>query len=115
MVPRVKLRRAAIALGLSTAMVVLIAAFLPRMYLANDDAGFTLYLRVGVFAPWSSSVLSWALVALYGLYLYAVIVATGAVLFHSCFELIDRRPGFARVATWIGASMLAASQIILAI
>ncbi len=120
---RVQLRRVVIALAVSTAMVVLIAALLPRAYLVNDDPGFVLYLRLGMFTPWMSSVLNWVLVALYrlrdlpwyGLFLYALIVATGAVLIHSCLELIDQRPGFGRVATLLGAMVLAASHAILAI
>ena len=120
---RVQLRRVAIALGASAAMVVLIAALLPRAYLVNDDPGFVLYLRLGMFTPWMSSVLNWVLVALYrlgdlpwyGLFLYALIVATGAVLIHSCLELVDQRPGVGRVATLLGAMVLAASHAILAI
>jgi hypothetical protein len=117
-------RRVGIALAGSTAIVVLVAALLPRAYLVNDDPGFVLYLRLGVHTPWISPVLNWALVSLYrlspdvpwyGLYLYAVIIATGAVLMHTCMELIDRRPGFGRVATWLGAIMLCVSHVILAI
>ncbi len=105
-------------------MVVLIAALLPRAYLVNDDPGFALYLRLGTFTPWMSPVLNQGLVQLYqvspdvpwyGLYLYALIIASGAVLIHSCIELVDRRPGFGQIATRIGAIMIVASHIILAI
>jgi hypothetical protein len=121
---RVQLRRVAIALGISTTMVVLAAALLPRAFLVNDDPGFVLYLRLGLHTPWMSSVLNWVLVALYrfspdvpwyGLYLYLLIAAIGAVLIHTCIELIDHRPGYGRVATWLGTIMLAASHIVLAI
>lgn len=119
-----KLRRIALALGGSTAIVVLIALLLPRAYLVNDDPGFALYLRLGDFTPWMSPVLNQALVSSYqmapdlpwyGLYLYLLIIASGAVLIHTCIELIDQRPGHGRVATRLGASMLIASHIILAI
>lgn len=122
--PRVNLRRIAIALGGSTAIVVLVALLIPRAYLVNDDPGFALYLRLGDFTPWMSPVLNQALVSSYqmapdvpwyGLYLYALIIASGAVLIHTCIELIDHRPGLGRVATWLGASMQIASHIILAI
>lgn len=117
-------RRVAIALGGSLALVVLVAALLPRGYLVNDDPGFVLYLRLGAYTPWMSPVLNRALVAAYqlapdipwyGLYLYALIVATGAVLFHSCMELVDVRPGLGAVATRLGAVMLVASHLILAV
>jgi hypothetical protein len=120
----VQLRRVAIALGISTAMVVMIAVLLPRAYLVNDDPGFVLYLRHGLYPPWISSVLCWALVAFYrvapnvawyGLYLYVLITVTGAVLIHTCIELLDHRPGFGRVAIWLGAIMCCASHIVLAI
>ncbi len=105
-------------------MVVLIAALLPRAYLVNDDPGFAMYLRLGTYTPWMSPVLNKSLVELYqaspdvpwyGLYLYALIIATGAVLFHTCLELIDKRDGLGRVATLLGAMMLVASHVILAI
>jgi hypothetical protein len=121
---RLQLRRVALALGVSTAMVVLIATLLPRAFLVNDDPGFALYLRLGVYTPEMSSLFNWALVWLYhvapglpwyGLYLYAVIIATGAVLVHTCLDLVDRRPGVGHVATWIGAIVLVASHIILAL
>jgi len=120
----VRLGRVAVALGGSTAMVVLIAALLPRAYLVNDDPGFALYLRLGTFTPWMSPVLNQALVSgyqvapdvpWYGLYLYALIIATGAVLIHSCIELVDRRGEYARISTSLGALLLVASHIILAI
>lgn len=115
-------RRVVIAICASTAMVVVMATLLPRAYLVNDDPGFVLYLRLGSYTAWISPVLNRALVAAYeaapgvpwyGLYLYALIVATGAVLIHSCLELIDRRPGSGRVATWLGAILLIASHLIL--
>lgn len=105
-------------------MVVLVAALLPRAYLVNDDPGFVLYLRLGTYTPWMSPVLNKTLVALYqmssdvpwyGLYLYALIIATGAVLIHTCLELIDRREGLGRTTTLLGATMLVASHVILAI
>ncbi len=124
MTRRQSLRRVVFALGVSTAMVVLIALLVPRAYLVNDDPGFALYLRAGAHTPWMSPVLNWALVLAYrmsadvpwyGLYLYAVIIATGAVLVHTCFELIEQRPGFGHIATKLGALMLCTSHIILAI
>lgn len=106
------------------AIVVLIAALLPRAYLVNDDPGFVLYLRLGAYTPWMSPALNRALVTSYelapdvpwyGLYLYGLIVASGAVLIHTCIELVDRRDGYGRIATLLGGLVLVASQIILAI
>jgi len=120
----VKLGRAATALAVSAAMVLVIAAVFPRTYLANDDIGFTEYLRKNMFAPWISPILVRAFgfayqeapgVPWFGLYQYAVIVATGAVLIHTCTELVDQRPGLGRVATLLGAMVLGASHAILAI
>ncbi len=119
-----KLGRAATALAVSAAMVLVIAALFPRTYLANDDIGFTEYLRKDMFAPWISPILVRAFgfayqeargVPWFGLYQYAVIVATGAVLIHTCTELVDQRPGLGRVATLLGAMVLGASHAILAI
>src|SRR3954463_12673083 len=119
-----KLRRVALALAVSTAMVVLLAALFPRIYLANDDIGFTEYLRKNMFVPWISPILVRALgfayeqaprVPWYGLYQYVVIIATGAVLIHTCAELIDQRPGIGRIATLLGALVISASHAILAI
>lgn len=116
--------RVAIAIGLSAAMVVVIAWLWPRIYLANDDIGFTEYLRKDMFTPWISPILARALggvyqqapgVPWYGLYQYAIIIATGAVLIHTCLELVDPRPGLGRVATLLGAMVLGASHAILAI
>src|SRR4029079_10335977 len=94
--------RALLALAASLAMVVVLAALFPRIYIANDDVGLTGYLRANTYAPWLSPILARALSAAYqqapgvpwyGLYQYALIVATGAVLFHTCMELVDLRPG----------------------
>lgn len=118
------LRRAGLALGISTVMVVAIAALLPRGYFANDDIGLTEYLRKHVFTPWMSPILVQALgtaydaarnVPWYGLYLYVLIIVTGAVLIHTCVDLIDQRPGRGRMATLLGAMVLCASHTILAI
>ncbi len=115
-------RRAALAIGLSTVMVLVIAALLPRVFLANDDIGFTEYLRKNTFTPWISPILSQGFgfayqqapgVPWYGLYQYIVIIATGAVLIHTCTELVDRRPGIGRTVTWVGAAVIAASHTIL--
>ncbi len=122
--PREQLRRVAIALCGSTALVVLIATLLPRAYLVNDDPGFVLYLRLGAYTPWMSPLLNRVLVSAYqlapdlpwyGLYLYGLIIATGAVLIHTCMELIDSRHGLGSIATRIGAVMIVASHIILAV
>ena len=51
----------------------------------------------------------------YGLYVYGLIIATGAVLVHSCRELVDPRPGLGRIATSIGALLLVSSHVILAV
>jgi len=119
-----KLRPAIVALGISAVMVVVIAAVFPRTYLANDDIGFTEYLRKNMFAPWISPILVRGFgfayqqaprVPWFGLYQYAVIIATGAVLIHTCVELVDQRPGLGRVATLLGAMVLGASHAILAI
>ena len=116
--------RAAMSLAVSAAMVVLLALLFPRIYLANDDIGFTEYLRKDMYAPWISPILvralGWAYqeaprVPWYGLYQYAVITVTGAVLIHTCTELVDPRPGLGRVATLLGALVLGASQAILVI
>ncbi len=117
-------RRVALSLGVSTAMVVIIAAVFPRIYLANDDIGFTEYLRKDMYTPWISPILARGFglaylrapdVPWYGLYQYAVIIATGAVLIHTCMELVDRRPGVGRIATLLGALVLIASHAILVV
>ena len=73
----------------------MIATLWPRRYIANDDIGFTKLLRQGAFVPWISPILSrtlsWAYarvdgVPWYGLYLYGLVVYSGAVLFHALFE-----------------------------
>jgi hypothetical protein len=117
-------RRVALALGTATAMVAAIAALVPRGYFANDDIGLTEYLRKDLFTPWISPILVRAFgfayqvapgVPWYGLYLYALIIVAGAVLIHSCIELMDPRPGLGRIATRLGAVMLGASPAILTI
>jgi hypothetical protein len=117
-------KRVALSIGISTAMVVLLAALLPRIYLANDDIGFTEYLRKNTFTPWISPILGRAFgvayqeapgVPWFGLYQYAVIIATGAVLIHTCTELIDSRPGLGQVATLLGAIVMGASHAILVV
>ena len=122
--PRGQLRRVALALGASTAMVVMIAWLLPRAYLINDDSGLILYLRSGVFTPWISPPLVWVLSAAYhhspevpwfGLYQYALVALSGAVVIHTCMELVDPRPGPGRIATLLGASALVASEVIIAV
>ena len=122
--PHGQLRRAALALGVSTAMVVMIAWLLPRAFLVNDDSGLILYLRSGVFTPWISPILVRALSAAYdhspevpwyGLYQYALVAVSGAVVIHTCMELVDPRPGPGRVATLLGASALGASEVIIAV
>src|SRR5262249_46968618 len=50
----------------------------------------------------------------YGLYQYAVVAASGAVVIHTCMELVDPRPGPGRVATLLGACALIASEVIVA-
>jgi hypothetical protein len=119
-----QVRRVAIALGVSAAIVILVAAMVPRAFIVNDDPGLVVTIRLGAYTPWMSPVLNRLLVWLYesspevpwyGLYCYAVIIATGAVLIHTCLELIDGRGGVGRTATWLGAGMLAASHIILAV
>ena len=122
--PRGQLRRAALALGVSTAMVVLIAWLLPRNYLVNDDPWLTQYLRKGLFTPWISPILVRVLIAAYhhgpgvpwyGLYQYAVVAVSGAVVIHTCMELVDPRSGPGRVATLIGANALVASEVVIAV
>jgi hypothetical protein len=114
--------RALIALAISLAMVVLIATLFPRVYLVNDDVGFTEYLRKNTFTPWISPplvrVLAFAYQQVpgmpwYGLYQYAVIVFIGAVLIHTVTELIDQRPGVNRSITLFGAVVLGASHAII--
>ena len=122
--PHGQLRRAALALGVSTAMVVMIAWILPRAFLVNDDPGLIQYLRSGVFTPWISPILVRVLIAAYhhspevpwyGLYQYALVAVSGAVVIHTCMELVDPRPGPGRVATLLGASALGASAVIIAV
>jgi hypothetical protein len=117
-------RRIVIAAGLSLAMLVVLAAGFPRIFLANDDIGMTEYLRKGAFTPWLSPVLAAGFRAGYqyapsvpwwGLYQYALIWLTGAVLLHSLLELIDPRPGLGQVATRLGGLVLGASHAILVI
>jgi hypothetical protein len=117
-------RRAALALGVSTAMVVMIAGLLPRGFLVNDDPGLIYYLRNGVFTPWISPILVQVLVAAYrhspevpwyGLYQYALVAVSGAVVIHTCMELVDPRPGPGRIATLLGAGALCASEVIIAV
>ncbi|MEO7733729.1 MAG: hypothetical protein ABIY55_22385, partial [Kofleriaceae bacterium] len=121
--PRGKLGRAVIALGVSTAIVVMIAWLLPRSYLMNDDLWLTQCLRRGVYTPWISPILVRVLIAAYrlspgvpwyGLYQYALVAVSGAVVIHTCMELVDPRPGPGRVATLLGASALIASEVIIA-
>jgi hypothetical protein len=122
--PHGKLRRAALALGISTTMVVMIAWLVPRSFLVNDDPGLIHYLRNGVFTPWISPILVRVLIAAYhhspevpwyGLYQYALTAVSGAVVIHTCMELVDPRPGPGRVATLLGASALGASEAVIAI
>jgi len=117
-------RRVALPLSISTAMVVMIAAFLPRAFLINDDPGLILYLRSGVFTPWISPPLVRVLIAAYrhnpevpwyGLYQYALVTLSGAVVIHTCMDLVDPRPGLGRIATLLGASALGASEIVIAV
>jgi len=77
-----------------------------------------------VFTPWISPVLVHVLIAAYrhspdvpwyGLYQYALVAASGAVVIHACMELVDSRPGPGRVATLLGAYALGASEIIIAV
>lgn len=126
-VPMMTLRpghRVAMAIGLATAMVLVIALLIPRGYIANDDIGLVEYLRANTLTPWISPILSRTLGLAYaqapslpwwGLYLYGLIVVTGAVLFHTCAELIERRPGLERKATWLGAVVIGASHAILVV
>ena len=120
---RGQLRRIALALGASTAIVVLVAALLPRGFLINDDPWLTLFLRRGVFTPWISPVLVRVLIAAYhhspavpwyGLYQYTLVALSGAVILHTCLELIDPRPGLGRITTLLGASALVASEVLIA-
>jgi hypothetical protein len=108
----------------SLAIVVAVATLLPRSFLTTDDAGLSEYLRKGVFTSWMSQIFVWAQIGMYrlapdvpwfGLYLYALIVATGTVLIHTCVELVDTRPGYGQVATRLGALVLAASHAVLAV
>lgn len=117
-------RRVLLALGIATAIVVLVVTLVPRSYIANDDIGFTEYLRTNLGAPWISSILARGFgfayahasgVPWWGLYQYALVVVIGAVLIHTCLELIDQRPGLSRKVTWIGAVVLGASHAILVI
>ena len=117
-------RRVALAIGVSAVMVVVIAGLLPREYLANDDIGFTEYLRANTFTPWMSPPLVRAFCAAYqnapgvpwfGLYQYTLIFATGAILIHTCLELVDTRVGLGRTLTLIGAIVFAVSQSILVV
>ncbi len=121
---RDELRRVAMSLIISAGMVLLIAALLPRSYLANDDVGFTEYLRKNTFTPWISPYLSLLFrgayqqapgVPWFGLFQYALIVTTGAVLIHTCTELIERRPGVGQIVTSLGALVIGASHAILVI
>jgi hypothetical protein len=120
----VRVRRVAFALGVSAAMVVVIATVVRRSYLANDDIALTEFLRKNMFPPWVSPILARTLgfaydaapdVPWYGLYQYALIIVTGAVLIHTCTELVDHRPGFGRITTLLCAIMVGASHAILAI
>lgn len=122
--PHGQLRRAALALGVSTVVVVMIAWLLPRAFLVNDDSGLILYLRSEVFTPWISPVLGRVLSAAYhhdpevpwyGLYQYALVAVSGAVVIHTCWELVDPRPGPGRIATLLGASALVASEVVIAV
>jgi hypothetical protein len=122
--PHGQLRRAALALGISTAMVVMIAWLLPRGFLVNDDPGLIHYLRNGVFTPWISPILVRVLIAAYhhspdvpwyGLYQYALVAVSGAVVIHTCMELVDPRPGPGRVATLLGACALVASEVLIVV
>ncbi|HEX2691377.1 MAG TPA: hypothetical protein VHN14_32410 [Kofleriaceae bacterium] len=121
--PRGQLRRAALALGVSTAIVVMVAWLLPRAFLVNDDPWLTQYLRKGLFTPWISPILVRVLSAAYhdspevpwyGLYQYAVVAVSGAIVIHTCMELVDPRPGPGRVATLIGACAVIASEVVIA-
>ncbi|HZJ62626.1 MAG TPA: hypothetical protein VFD36_03830 [Kofleriaceae bacterium] len=122
--PHGQLRRAALALGISTAMVVAIAGLFPRGFLVNDDAGLVHYMRNGVFTPWVSPILVQIMIAVYrhcpevpwyGLYEYALVAISGAVVIHTCLELVDPRPGLGRVATLLGAGALGAGEILIAV
>src|SRR5262249_41641824 len=118
------MRRTVFALAVSLAMVVVLAALIPRVYLVNDDVGFTEYLRKSQHTPWISPILVSALsfgyrvasgVPWYGLYQYFTIVRTGAVLIHTCLELADPRPGDGQIVTRLGALAIVASHAILAV
>src|SRR5262245_7938039 len=122
--PHGQLRRAALALGVSTAIVVIVAGLLPRSFLVNDDPGLTHYLRNGAFTPWISPILVRVLIAAYrlapevpwyGLFQYALVAVSGAVVIHTCMELVDPRPGPGRFATLLGASILIASELLIAV
>jgi hypothetical protein len=116
--------RVVAAIGISAVMVVLIAWLLPREYLANDDIGFTEYLRQNTFTPWISPPLVRAFcfayqvasnVPWFGLYQYAVIFATGIALIHTCLELVDLRTLLGRAITCVGAVVVIASHAILVV
>lgn len=116
--------RLAAAVGVSALMLVLIAGLLPREYLANDDIGFTEYLRQDTWTPWISPLLvrafCWAYqvasgVPWFGLYQYLLIFVTGVVLVHTCLELVDTRPGFGHAVTVAGAMVFVASHAILVV
>ena len=122
--PRGLVRRVALALGVSTAIVVLIAALVPRGFLVNDDPGLTLYLRNGMFTPWISPILVRVLIAAYhynlevpwyGLLQYALVAVSGAVVIDTCLALLDPRPGVGRIATLLGAGAIIASEILIAV
>jgi hypothetical protein len=51
----------------------------------------------------------------YGLYQYALVALSGAVVIHTCMELVDPRPGPGRVATLLGAGALGASEVVIAV
>jgi hypothetical protein len=113
--------RALIAFAISLAMVIVMVTLFPRVYLVNDDVGFTEYLRKNTFTPWISPplvrVLAFAYehvpgMPWYGLYQYALIVVIGAVIIHTVTELIDQRPGVSRSITLFGAVVLGASHAI---
>ena len=116
--------RVVAAIGISAVMVVAIAWLLPREYLANDDIGFTEYLRQNTFTPWISPPLVRAFCFAYqvasgipwfGLYQYVVVFATGVALIHTCLELVDLRTPLARAVTSVGAVVMIASHAIVVV
>lgn len=118
-----KHRSVLVALGISLAMVVALATLVPRVYLVNDDLGLSAYLRANTYVPWISPILVRALgfayqevpaLPWYGLYQYALLVATGAIVIHTCLELVDPRPGTGRMLTMLGAVLLSANHLMLA-